>query len=217
MQAPHSFSLAGQNLWLSGSRVVYWENNQTLILSDCHFGKTGHFRKAGIAVPQVVFRNDLQRLFECIHFFGPRRLLIVGDFFHSVLNREAELFARWRADHEHLLIDLVKGNHDIFDRDWYQQNGIRLWEDSLEEGPFCFIHEWSDGLPGSHYYFSGHLHPGVGMQGSGRQHLLLPCFYFTETHAILPAFGEFTGLARIRPARDARVFVIASRQIHSLQ
>ncbi|GAO41251.1 ligase-associated DNA damage response endonuclease PdeM [Flavihumibacter petaseus] len=217
MQAPFSFSIAGQQLWLSPSRVIYWENEQTLILSDSHFGKTGHFRKAGIAIPQQVYQTDLQRLFSLLQYFQPQRLVIVGDFFHSTINKEAQLFARWRHDHAHIRMDLVKGNHDILDPSWYAGNDIALHHSLLCMGPFGFIHEFDASPGGCEYYFSGHLHPGVVMQGMGRQHLLLPCFYFSPHYAILPAFGGFTGLARVRPVKEDNVFVIAEHQILSLQ
>ncbi len=64
-------------------RCLYWEEERSLILSDLHFGKTGHFRKAGIAVPQSVYREDLLRLLSLIQYFQPRQLLVVGDLFHS--------------------------------------------------------------------------------------------------------------------------------------
>jgi metallophosphoesterase superfamily enzyme len=54
-----------------------------LIVSDLHFGKTGHFRKSGIAVPQSVYKKDLQRLFHQVQYFQPRKLIVVGDLFHS--------------------------------------------------------------------------------------------------------------------------------------
>jgi DNA ligase-associated metallophosphoesterase len=216
MQVPHSFSIAGQQLWLSPARVIFWENTRTLILSDAHFGKTGHFRKAGIAIPQTVFSNDLQRLFSLIQYFQPERLIIVGDFFHSSLNKEADLFARWRADHSHIRMDLVLGNHDILDSIWYEKNAIQVHDNFLEQGPFGFVHEWTENVCSNCYFFSGHIHPGVMMLGAGRQHLMLPCFYFGSDYAILPAFGGFTGLAKLNPARNSNVFVIGEQQIFSL-
>src|SRR3982751_2322108 len=108
MQAPFSYKLMQQQLWLSAHRCVYWEEEKTLIVSDLHFGKTGHFRKSGIAVPQSVFKEDIQRLFHQVQYFQPAQLLVVGDFFHSSANKEMELFRKWRSDHETLPVKLVK-------------------------------------------------------------------------------------------------------------
>jgi uncharacterized protein len=218
MKQPFSFTIRNQQLWLSPQKAVYWENTKSLILSDLHFGKTGHFRKAGIAIPQNIYQNDLHRLFELVQYFRPEKLLIVGDFFHSTANKEADLFAKWRNDHAQTKIVLVKGNHDILPVAWYQQNQIDLFESTYSETPFRFVHEWPGILqPAEDFYFSGHIHPGVRMQGLGRQSMRLPCFYFDQQYAILPAFGGFTGLATVSPAKDSRVFAIANEEIITLQ
>src|SRR6478609_11114821 len=99
MRAPYLYQLQQQRYWLSPERMVFWEEEKALVVSDLHFGKTGHFRKAGIAVPQSVYKEDLQRLFSLITFFKADRLLIVGDLFHSKANLELEWFLRWRNDH----------------------------------------------------------------------------------------------------------------------
>src|SRR6202000_326423 len=95
-------------------------------LSDLHFGKTGHFRKAGIAVPQSVYREDLLRLLRQIQYFQPRQLLVVGDLFHSRENKELALFLKWREDFPDLNIHLIEGNHDILHEGWYKKAGIEV-------------------------------------------------------------------------------------------
>src|ERR1051325_5912256 len=109
MQAPVLYKLNQQNLWLSAQRMVFWEEEKALIVSDLHFGKTGHFRKSGIPVPQSVYKEDLQRLVSQLQYFQPRQLIVVGDMFHSHANKELELFKKWRHDFPHLVIRLVKG------------------------------------------------------------------------------------------------------------
>ena len=61
---------------------------------------------------------------------------------------------------------------------------------------------------GKLFTFSGHIHPGIKMNGSGNQSLMLPCFYFGKKHAILPAFSAFTGLAKIKPLKTDNVFAL---------
>src|SRR5688572_20629347 len=125
MSAPYKFILNKQTLWLSSQRCILWEDQKALILSDLHFGKSGHFRKSGIAVPQNVFKEDLQRLFAQIQYFNPVQLLIVGDFFHSSANKEIGMFLKWRNDVPHLKIHLIKGNHDILAKKFYEDADIR--------------------------------------------------------------------------------------------
>jgi metallophosphoesterase superfamily enzyme len=62
------------------------------------------------------------------------------------------------------------------------------------------------------YPVAGHVHPAVALGGNGRA-MTLPCFYFGRDYALLPAFGEFTGWAVIRPRVGERVFVLAGDEI----
>lgn len=141
MQAPHLHSIQGQNLWLSHERGIFWEQERALIVSDLHFGKTGHFRKSGIPVPQHVYKHDLQRLIAMIQFFQPDKLIVVGDLFHSRENKELELFLKWRQDFPHLVIELIMGNHDILHKSWYRQAAISISPKALRIKDFNFRHD----------------------------------------------------------------------------
>src|ERR1044072_7248653 len=159
MHAPVSYKLFQQQLWLSAHRCVFWEEAKTLIVSDLHFGKTGHFRKSGIAVPQAVYKEDLQRLVHLLQYFQPKQLIVVGDLFHSHENKELELFCKRREDFSGLPIHLVKGNHDILHDNWYKQCDIHVTEDELELDCFKFRHDLEGpSVNGRSYFFSGHIH-----------------------------------------------------------
>lgn len=216
MTAPIKHTIRDHTFWLSPHRCLFWEEEQALILSDLHLGKTGHFRKHGIAVPQVIFIEDLQRLVEQIIFFRPRRIIAVGDLFHSRQNRELDLFLKWRNDFPELEFILVRGNHDILKKEWYEQAGIRVEEGLYEVNGFGFVHDPED-IPGdielSGFIFSGHLHPGVSLQGIAKQSLSFPCYYFSEQLAILPAFSKFSGLAMVKTKKSDTVYAIVN---HSL-
>lgn len=220
MQSPILFKFLDETFWLSPERSVYWEEEKTLIVSDLHFGKTGHFRKAGIAVPQGVFKEDLQRLIAHLQYYQPKILLVVGDLFHSVANKELELFCKWRDDLPGLTIKLVKGNHDILKDNWYETAGIEMLNNGLLLKGFCFTHDnqncqMKSSLPDGaiRYMISGHIHPGIQVKGLGKQSLCLPCFYFGHSFAVLPAFSRFTGTALIEPKGGDTVFAIADNHI----
>jgi DNA ligase-associated metallophosphoesterase len=216
MQAPVLHKIQQQNFWLSVQRTIFWEEQKALILSDLHFGKTGHFRKAGIAVPQSVYKEDLQRLLSTLNYFKPTQLIIVGDLFHSHGNLELELFKRWREDFAYLQIKLVKGNHDILKAQWYTGCDIEVIKDTLTINEFSFTHDQCDAIEGT-YSFCGHIHPGVVVNGLGKQSLRFPCFYFTQDHCILPAFGKFTGLANINPDKHDIVYALVEDSIIKLR
>ena len=189
-----------------------------MILSDLHFGKTGHFRKSGIAVPQTIFKEDMQRLTAQVQYFKPAYLIIVGDLFHSHANKEMELFLKWRQDFENLSIQLVMGNHDILGNDWYSKANISCHEKQLQKGDFIFTHDNADcGDTENCYVFSGHIHPSVTLFGAARQSLKFPCFYFTKTYAVLPAFGRFTGMHSIAPAKKDAVYALIENKVMRVQ
>lgn len=216
MNPPVSHHVHGQQLWLSSHRAIFWEAAATLIVSDLHFGKTGHFRKSGIPIPQSVYKEDLQRLVDLLLYFKPKQLVVVGDFFHSEANLELEWFRKWRDEFSQLKITLVKGNHDILHDNWYLESGIELAGNELITPPFHFIHDQCEDKQGS-YTFCGHVHPGVVINGAGRQSLRFPCFYFTEHHCILPAFSKFTGAVAMDTSAADAVFAIVQQSIIRVQ
>jgi uncharacterized protein len=206
MQPPLPHLVNNESFLLSAERAMFWEKEKILVVSDLHLGKSGHFRKAGIAIPQNVLKEDMQRLVNLIQYFNPASLLVVGDFFHSHANLELDFFIKWRRDLSSLPITLVRGNHDILKKKWYEEADIEVVEEKLYIGGFCFSHHECE--EPNHYTFCGHTHPGIIVNGLGRQSLRLPCFYFTEHYCILPAFGKFTGLYTIEKTKRDTAFAI---------
>ena len=133
-------TILNNSFLLSAGRCIFWEEEKALILSDLHFGKTGHFRKHGIAVPQTIFKEDMQRLTAQVQYFKAAQLIIVGDLFHSHANKEMELFLKWRTDFAQLNIKLIIGNHDILTKTWYNEANITCIRDQWQTGPFIFAH-----------------------------------------------------------------------------
>ena len=220
MFSPQRFILRKQTLWLSPARCIYWEEEKALILSDLHFGKSGHFRKSGIGVPQNIYKEDLQRLFTQIQFFKPSVLLIAGDMFHSHANKEIDFFLKWRNDMPDLSIHLIKGNHDVLTNKFYEQANIKVARQKYSIDKFCFTHDIAsvcDDNDDEAFTFSGHIHPGIRVDGGGKQSFKLPCFYFTKKYAVLPAFSMFTGLYKVIPRKSDTVFALVEDQVIKLQ
>lgn len=215
MQAPLLHKLNNQNLWLSARRSIFWEEEKGLIVSDLHFGKTGHFRKWGIAVPQDIYKEDLQRLVSLLHHFQPKKLIVVGDFFHSSANTEMDWFKRWRENFSSLQIILVRGNHDILKDSWYKEAAIEVVQPTLQMSPFLFSHDRCEAVE-NFYTFCGHIHPGVLVHGLGKQSLRFPCFYFGDQQCILPAFSKFTGAVAMEKASAQVVYAIVENELVKL-
>jgi DNA ligase-associated metallophosphoesterase len=218
MQNPFPHIIDQHTFWVSPERSLYWEDQNTLIVTDLHMGKTGHFRKEGIVVPQGIYKADLQRLMAQLSYFKAERLIIVGDLTHSTVNKELDLFKRWRKDFSMLHIDLVKGNHDILDDRWYSDTAIETHAQELTVNGFCFRHEQSvqvmnESGPCAKFTFSGHIHPGITITGRGKQSLRFPCFYFTTEHCILPAFSRFTGTYSVSVGKGEIAYAIVDNKL----
>ncbi len=218
MHNPVPHIIHNNTFWVSPERCLFWEEENTLIVSDLHLGKTGHFRKAGIAVPQSIYKADLQRLIAQLYLFKVERLIIVGDLTHSTANKELDLFIKWRKDFSLLHVELIKGNHDILDNDWYEMAQIIVHSWKMAMSPFIFLHDLKtkDKLTGDEkklYPFTGHLHPGIGIKGKGRQSLTFPCFYFAKEYCVLPAFSRFTGTFPVNPSIEESAFAIVGNDI----
>lgn len=210
------YTIAGEPVILTAERTLFWEEQRTLIIADLHVGKTGHFRKSGINIPQSVYKDDLHRLLAQLLFFNARTLIITGDLTHSSINKEMDLFRKWRDDFPALDVHLARGNHDILADAWYRNAGITVHRDPLAIGPFLFVHDimQAQNIPDSgNYIFSGHVHPAVTMWGRAKQSLRFPCFYFGKQYCILPAFSRFTGGYKVEPRPGDDVFAIAGPDI----
>lgn len=210
-------TVQNQSWKLLPEKAIYWKERETLIITDLHIGKSGHFRKAGIAAPSTINAKNLDRLGKLIQKYTPSTLLILGDLFHSKANREWLEFEEWRDNFDDLDIQLVTGNHDLLHQSFYESANITVHE-TLEIDYFLFIHDPDDlyesGL--NHTVVAGHIHPGISIKGKGRQSLRFPCFLFSDERILLPAFGEFTGLYNIKPGEGEQVFAVVEGRIMEL-
>ena len=209
------FSWLEESFILHPSRCIYWEREQALILSDLHLGKTGHFRKEGIAVPQQVYREDLHRLFEAILYFKPKEVLLVGDLFHSKANKEWDWFAKWRNDFAETDFTLILGNHDKLAPGIAAQMQMTV-VNKLEKNNLLLVHnaeEYPEASNNAKGKICGHIHPAIILPTGLRQSARLPCFHFTENTCTLPAFSLFSGTHPIRPRAKDHVFAIAEGKI----
>ncbi|WP_417589663.1 ligase-associated DNA damage response endonuclease PdeM [Owenweeksia hongkongensis] len=199
-----------QTLQLLPEKAIYWEEQDALLIADPHFGKVTHFRKAGMAIPKQVAHKNLNTLQQLITGYKPEKVIFLGDLFHSEMNTEWLKFKELLLEFPNVEFTLIQGNHDILHRHSYDNTTMRVVRE-LNLEPYNFTHE-----PEEHpslYNLSGHLHPGVRMQGKGRQSMRLPCFYFGKKNGVLPAFGEFTGLHIMSPKKDDHIFIISGKVV----
>lgn len=208
--------VAGENMELLPQKVLYWPAEELLLIADLHLGKINHFRRAGIPVPSRANDRNIELLIEVAALTQPKRIVCLGDLFHSHYNTEWEVFGEVVRHLHTISFELVLGNHDIMSERQYERKGVRVFDD-LRIGKFLLTHHPLDTVPEGHYNLAGHVHPSVRLVGKGRQAMTLPCFYFGHDQGFLPAFGMFTGTARIRPKKNDRVVVVAENRLLRIQ
>jgi DNA ligase-associated metallophosphoesterase len=183
--------------------------------ADLHLGKEGTFRSAGIPLPEGPSVETLNRLEQALHRTGAHRLVVLGDLFHgaSSVDACAEVVAAWRHRRPGLDIELISGSHDRWSGDLPRSWRIEVHDEPWPLAPFMLRHYPAAEVAGD-YWLAGHLHPGVLLrEGRRGAALRLPCFNFDERGGILPAFGSFTGLARVEPAPAGHCYAIAGHEV----
>ena len=194
---------------LHPSGGIYWKENQSWLLADIHLGKVAHFRKNGFAVPRNAEGSFYQKMGALLPLFPVKRILFLGDLFHSFHNNEWYLFEAWVKQQSFEMI-LISGNHDVIPNSKFEDLGLTV-KTELQEGPFYFTH-FPDQQT-EQFVFCGHIHPGVTLAGAGKQQMKLPCFYRSQKQLVLPAFGAFTGLYIIKPKAEDSIYVITGKEV----
>jgi len=189
---------------------LFLPQQSTLVLADIHIGKAAHFRKNGIPVPVMANQNNHWNLVEIIEFHRPQTIVFLGDLMHSTDNVEWAQFADVLAQFEDIKKILVRGNHELYDNAFYEAAGLEVLEEWIVDNLF-FTHEPAERE--GYYNVCGHIHPAVVLTGKVKKSLKLSCFFLGEKNAILPAFGEFTGNAIIRPQVGDRIYVLVENKV----
>jgi len=205
-----SLTIANESFLLLPQKAMIRTYDKTLIIADLHLGKATHFRKAGIPVSDEVFKTDLNKIDALVNKHQIENVWVLGDFFHSNSNSEWARFQHWLESSSIKKWTIIPGNHDKSTLSEAISNKMELAETQILFNGIIYCHEFQENkLP----VISGHIHPGISLQGNGKQKLQIPCFYQHGFNLLLPAFGSFTGLAKINPQKGDRVFGIANESI----
>ncbi len=209
----------GEPLRLLPERAIYWERTDTVFIADLHLGKATTFLARGVPLPNGHTAADLQRLSDVLDRTNAEKLIILGDLVHAKQGytpRLTETVARWR-ERQAVNVTLVRGNHDRHAGDPPLEWKIRCIDGPTPGPNFVLQHEPFPPRNPNAYVLSGHLHPGVRLQGRGKQSLKVACYWFGERVGVLPAFGSFTGTAGIYAAQTDRVFAVTASAVIRVQ
>jgi DNA ligase-associated metallophosphoesterase len=210
-------TLCGEAVELYAARALYWPNGATLFVADVHLGKAATFRAVGVPLPRCGTQADLARLATLVARTQAARLVVLGDLLHAAAGRVAALdaaFRAWRAASPQLAMTLIRGNHDDRAGDPPAAWDVEVVPEPHPLAPFLACHV--PVTPPTGYALCGHVHPGVRLSGAADDSARLPCFVLGNRRAILPAFGSFTGLAMVAPARGDRLVAIAGTRLFAL-
>ncbi|WP_378181028.1 ligase-associated DNA damage response endonuclease PdeM [Aquimarina sp. SS2-1] len=204
-----TININNQTFILHPCGVVFWKDKDLLLIADVHLGKVSHFRKHGSAVPAKAILKNFDQLDRVIHHFNPESICFLGDLFHSYINTEWNLFKNWISN-QTAKITLITGNHDIISEHKYEALGIKTGTEVTLDN-FLLTHhpDQRENL----FNFCGHIHPGVRLQGLGKQSLKLPCFFQKTDQMIVPAFGEFTGIYILEPEENDKVYAMTDKEV----
>lgn len=207
-----------EELWLLPGRALWWPRQEWLSVADVHLGKGASFRALGVPVPSGTTSANLGALDRLLHETGAKRLLFLGDLFHSrsgLLSAMPALKA-WRERWARLDITLVRGNHDRHAGEADPSLGFDVCDEPFRAGPLHFCHhpQWN-AVPAGELLIAGHLHPAFALV-HGHERLRLPCFWLRQQCLVLPAFGDFTGGLDMRREPGDRIFLVSDEAVHAL-
>lgn len=200
---------------LSTDRLLYWPAEKALLLADLHLGKATHFRKNGVYVPGDVLTDELARLTESIICHKPEKVIFLGDLFHARYNEEWPRFTKWMQQFSAITWHLVKGNHDVLGEATYETAGFILHKHTYLLSDVLLAHKPED-LNGE-VGITGHVHPGFVLTAKRIVGgVKLPCLWRSGNQWVMPAWGAFTGLDIISPAKQDEIYLIGNDQIWPL-
>ncbi len=201
-----------QQLWVPMAQKYLWlPEKKIILLSDLHLGKSAYFRANGFPLRIESQQDDFYRLALIDAKHQDCQIFILGDLFHSRSKTDFGNLSNIIQASKNSWI-FIKGNHDVFeDLDYYQLGFSQVLTQYLMDD-ICLVHESTSTLLKSHFCVSGHLHPGYRIAGKAKQGITLPCFYFSDTHIILPAFGSLTGLKNIFHQKKFDTIMVCNEQ-----
>lgn len=198
----------GEQLHLLPQRAVHWPVRRTLFVADVHLGKEHVFGRQGIAIPGGPTESSLARLSALIGATRVERLVVLGDLMHAAPGAGDTwpiALSGFLDAHAELDVHVCAGNHDRHARQHPLDARLKWHPEPIVDGPFVLQHHPGDDARG--YVLCGHVHPAFRLGGKRRDALRVPAFWFRPGHAVLPAFGSFTGGHSIEPARGDRLWV----------
>lgn len=202
-------TFANQAIKLLPSGALLFPHQQVLVIADLHLGKMLALQDMGIPGHAFADLPTMQKLFQDISSFQPKKLLLLGDVFHQK-SRNMQQLVKWFFE---ILAPLVPkivvtlGNHDkgLFKAD-FKPNILVV--ESYKWVGIIFVHEPVEDV----FCMAGHIHPGIKIK-KGKLGQVYKAFLIHKKQLILPAYGVHTGVNPLKyPYQHA--FIIKDKKIN---
>ena len=186
-----NFSWYGTKLELYANQVLFIPLTRELLISDIHIGKAEYFQLNGIPLTNNEDEDNIKRIYKLINQFKPKKLVILGDLFHSrhslsknIIYKVEKLFETFKNK-----IELIEGNHDK----GCHINDISYLKEKKSLN-LIFTHEPITKKDNDTLNICGHYHPKLILKNS-QDRLSFKCFAFDSfnNNLYLPSFGDMTG------------------------
>ncbi len=186
-----NYSWMGTKLELHSSQVLFVPSTKELLLSDIHIGKAEYFQLNGIPLTNKEDESNLNRIYKLAKEFSPKKIVILGDLFHSryslnknLIDKVEKLFGDLYTE-----IELIEGNHD---KGCYVRNINYLKEKKSLN--LIYTHQPIKSNKKLILNICGHYHPKLILKNQ-QDKISLKCFALDRVNnsLYLPSFGDLTG------------------------
>ena len=173
------------------TRALFLPKTKELLICDVHLGKAEYFQQNGIPLTTNSDENNFARIKKLVKKYNPKKLIILGDLFHSKYSIDRTLQKKVEVLPEELKtnIELVLGNHDV----GCNIKNIKISEIRTTKN-IIYSHEPVNLTDKKTLNICGHYHPKLYLKNNGDK-LSLRCFAMDmkKNTLYLPSFGELTG------------------------
>ena len=179
------------SLELLPTKALFLHHTSELLICDVHLGKGEYFQQNGIPLTNNSDEQNFLRIKNIVRKYSPKKLIILGDLFHSKFSISETLKSKVEllAETLNIKIELIVGNHDI----GCKVNNIKFLNYKRSRD-LLFSHEPASKFEQNILNICGHYHPKIFLKNS-KDKLSLSCFAMDEKNnkLYLPAFGDLTG------------------------
>ncbi len=181
----------GTLLELFASRALFIRSTKELLISDIHIGKSEYFQLNGIPLTNNEDSSNIERIYSLINLLNPKKLVIVGDLFHSKYSLNRNLITKLEKLFYYMQnkVELIVGNHD---KGCFINNVSYLKEKKSIN--LIYSHEPLDHKDKKILNICGHYHPKLYLSNK-QDRLSFRCFALDKKKSVLylPSFGDLTG------------------------